>query len=72
MVLVLLGSDLKAFTLEATRTCHVQHECSDCRCDTVFIRHGDNFLKRVATKIKSKQFSELGSRTKIELLMSWK
>ena len=63
MVQALLGSDLKACMLEATRTWHVQHEFSDCRCDIVFIRYKDNFLTRGATKIKSTQFSEFGSRT---------
>ena len=63
MVLGLSGSDLKAYTLEATRTWHVQHEFSDFRCDIVFIRHKDNILTRGVTKIKSKQFSEFRSRT---------
>ena len=62
-VLDLLGSDLKAYILEATRTWHVQHEFSNCRCDIVFVTHKDNFLRRGATKIKSEQFSEFGSQT---------
>ena len=44
MVLPVVGSDLKAFVLEAARTWHVQHEFSDCICDIVFIRHKDDFL----------------------------
>ena len=36
------GSDLKAYTLEATRTWHVQNEFSDCRCDTVCIWYNDS------------------------------
>ena len=63
MVSDLLGSDLKAYISEATRTWHVQHEFSDCRCDIVFVRHKDNFLTKCAAKIKSEQFSEFGSGT---------
>ena len=44
MVLALVGSDLKAYILEATRTLHLQHEFSDFICDIVFIRHKDKFL----------------------------
>ena len=63
MVLELLGSDLKAYVLGATRTSHVQREFSDCRCDIVSVRHKTTFSQGCATKIKSKQFSEFGSRT---------
>ena len=42
------GSDFKAYILEATRTWQVQHEFSDCRCDTVCIWYNDNFLTRGA------------------------
>ena len=63
MLLALVGSDLKAYILEATWTWCVWHEFSDCTCDIVFIRHKDNFLTRDATKLKSKQFSEFGSQT---------
>ena len=40
------GSDLKAFILEVTKAWHVQHEFSDCRCDTVYIWYSDIFLTR--------------------------
>ena len=50
MVLDLLGSDLKDYILETTRTWHVQHEFSDCRCDIVFVRHKDDFLARGCNK----------------------
>ena len=52
MVLALVGSDLKAYTLEATRTWHFQHEFSDCICDVVFIRNKDNFLTKGCNKNK--------------------
>ena len=59
----LLCSYLKAYMLEATRTWHIQHEFSDWRCDIVCIWCNDNFLTSGSAKIKSKQFSEFGSRT---------
>ena len=55
MICALSGSDLKAYILEATRTWHIQHEFSDCRCDKVCIWYNDNFLTRECSKIKSKQ-----------------
>ena len=57
-----MSSDLKAYILDATRAWHVQHEFSDCRCDIVCIWCNDKFLTGGAAKIKSKQFSEFGSR----------
>ena len=50
MVLVLVGSDLKGYILEATRTWHAQHKFSHCTCDIVFVRHKDNFLKTGCNK----------------------
>ena len=55
------GPDLKAYILEPTGTWHVQHEFSDCRCDTVFIWYNDNFLTRGWNK-KPKQLSGLAPR----------
>ena len=61
MVLVLVGSYLKAYILEATSTWHIQHELSDCICDIVSSDTEISFSQGDATKIKSKQFSEFGS-----------
>ena len=50
MVLASVGSDLKAYILEATGTWHVQHESFDCRGDIVSIRHKENFLTKECNK----------------------
>ena len=50
MVLASVGSDFKAYILEATGTWHVQHESFDCRCDIVSIRHKENFLTKECNK----------------------
>ena len=42
----LLGSDVKAYIMEVTRTWHVQHEFSDCRCDIACIWCNENFLTK--------------------------
>ena len=46
MFWALLCSCWKAHIFEATRTWHIQHEFSNCRCDIVCIWHNDNFLTR--------------------------
>ena len=43
----------KAYILEATRTWHVQHEFSDCRCDMICFRYKDNFLTSGCNKNKT-------------------
>ena len=53
----------KGLSLEATRSWHIQHEFCECRCDIVCIWYNDNFSQGGAAKMKSKQFSEFGSRT---------
>ena len=57
-----VGSDLNAYSLEATRTWHVQYGFSDCRSDIFLPDTKISFSQEDATKIKSKQFSEFGSR----------
>ena len=42
---------------------HIQHEFSDCRSDIICIWYNYNFLTKGCRKIKSKQFSEFGTRT---------
>ena len=50
MVLASVGSDLKAYILEATGTWHVQHESFDGRGDIVSIRRKENFLPKECNK----------------------
>ena len=54
MVGALLGSAFKAYILEATRTLHIQHEFSDCKCDSFLSDTTMVFPQGGATKIKSK------------------
>ena len=58
MVLALLGSDLKAYILEAARILHAQHEL--LIADVIWFSSGTKtiFSQEGATKIKSRQFSE--------------
>ena len=63
MVLALLGSDLKAYILEAGRTWHVQHKVSDCSCEKLLSDLKITVSQGDTTKIKSNQFSKFGSLT---------
>ena len=40
----------KGYSLEASRTWHIQHEFSDSRCDIDCVWHNDNFLTRECSK----------------------
>ena len=52
---------LKGLCFRPTMTWHIQHEFSDCSCDTVCIWYNDNFFTRGCSKLESKQFSAFHS-----------
>ena len=49
--------------MEATRTWHIQHEFSDCRCDVVCIWYNDNFFTTECNKNQIQAVFRIGSRT---------
>ena len=60
-----VGLKFKSLYLEATRSWHVQHEFSDCRCDIVFVRHKEIFLTIGLKKSKLRNCQSLAPGLKV-------